>query len=173
MAGSLVVPRRVAEEDLADRVNAEVDRQIEESNLLLRELKAIDPHLTLVLVSDGADPDEFDYPGYWYIKKHIPGSVDALFPLAGPNGERLAPGPWILDELQAEDLWNPAVHRDKQEARRRLREARQRAKATEAEQRQDEMAVAYRAAMRVNGDGGMKRAASRMGAPKPSTEAAA
>jgi len=167
MPGGLMVPRRFAEEGFADQVNAEVDRQIEESKELLGQLQAVDPHLSLVLVAENADPDDWDYPGYWYLKKRIPGSVDAYFPLAGPNGERLVPGPWVLDELRAEDLWNPAVHRDKQDAKRRMREARERAKVTEAEQRQDEMAVAYRAAMRVNGDGGMRRNASRKGSPQP------
>lgn len=156
----LLIPRRVGEQEFADRINAEVDQQIEGARLLETELKAIDYSLSIVLVKDNADPDEFEYPGYWYIRKRVPGSVDAYFPLVGDAGERLEPGPWVLDRLKAEDLWNPRVHRSKQEAREKLRAAKVRAKALRAEQRQDVMKETIRAAKRVRDDRGMTKSSA-------------
>jgi hypothetical protein len=168
----LLVPRRVAEEDFADRVNAEVDQQIESAGLLDAELKRIDPYLSIVLIGENADPDEFDYPGYWYIRKAIPGSVNEFFPLANPDGSRMYPDARVLDQLRAADLWNPRVHRSKQEAREKLRAAKVRQKKREAEQRQDEGLLAARAALRVAGDGGMtRRAWGRGGSRSPAAPA--
>jgi hypothetical protein len=162
--GSLLLPSRVAEEELAARIDAEAAQQVQESKLLLNELKAIDPTLTLVLVSEFADPQEYDYPGCWYLKKRIPDGPDEYFPLVDvETGRKLDPGLWVLDWLQAADLWNPRVHRSKKEAKEKLRTSRTRAKKLRAEQRQDEMGVAYRAANRVRGEGGMARRTDRKG----------
>lgn len=156
--GSLLLPSRLAEERAAEELQAEVDHMISESKVLERELRTIDPGLSVVLVSETADPQEFDYPGYWYIRKRMPIPPDEFFPLAdAETGRKLDPGLWVLDWLSGADLWNPRVHRDKKEAKEKLRTARTRAKKLRAEQRQDEMALAHRAAMRVNGDGGMVR----------------
>jgi hypothetical protein len=156
--GTLLLPSRAADERIAEQVDAEAREQIEESKLLLRELKSIDPSLTLVLVSEQADPQEYDYPGCWYIRKRMPIPPDEYFPIVDvETGRKLDPGLWVLDWLNEADLWNDRVHRDKQEAKEKLRASRTRAKKLLAEQRQDEMALARRAAMRVNGDGGMVR----------------
>lgn len=156
----LLVPRRVADARVADQINAEVDQQIEAAYSVLEpELKKIDPTLSVVLAKDSADPDEFDYPGYWYVRKRMTTPPDEFFPLVGPNGERLHPDLHCLDLFKAADLWNPRVHRDRQEARDRLRQARVRAKKLEAEQRQDEGLLAARAALRVAGSGGMRKRA--------------
>lgn len=163
--GSLYLPSKVADERAADELNAEVDRMVEGSKELLAELKSIDPTLSLVLVNEQADPQEFDYPGYWYIRKRMPIPPDEFFALADrETGAKLEPGLWILDWLNEADLYNPRIHRNKQEAKEKLRTAKTRAKKLRSEQRRDEMRVAWRAAMRVNGNGGMTRNASRKGA---------
>jgi hypothetical protein len=159
----LLVPRRVAEEDLAERVNAEVDAQIARAHEISKLLGSIDPHLSIVLAPENADHEEFEHPGYWYVRKRIPGSFDALLPLIGENGERLEPGPWVVDWLKARDLWDPRVFSSKKELKERLRTARTRAKQLESEQRRDEGAVAVRAARRVRGDYGMTHRTDRKG----------
>jgi hypothetical protein len=130
------------------------------------ELRRIDPSLEVAWVPEQAT--EFDNPGRWHLRKRIPGSFDEWWPLltdakdvaagrAREVGAYKAPGPWLLETLTANDMWNPRVHRSKQEARAKFREAKRRAKVTEAEQRQDEMALANRAARRIRGDSGMTR----------------
>jgi hypothetical protein len=151
----LILPESVAYAE----INAAMESQASEQEGLARrwtqELKRIDPTLSVEWVPEQAD--EFDYPARWHVRKRIPGSVDEWFPLVGPQGQYREPGAWILDEFQANDLWNPRVHRSKQEAKEKLRETKARAKKLASEQRVDEMALAHRAAMRVKGDGGMTR----------------
>ena len=57
MGRTLFLPKKAVDEEIAAQVQGEIDRQIEQSKLLLRELKAVDPNLTLVLVNENADPD--------------------------------------------------------------------------------------------------------------------
>lgn len=119
------------------------------------ELKRIDPSLSVEWVPEQAV--EFDNPGRWHVRKQIPGDFDEWWPLLGENGAYREPGSWLLEALTASDMWNPRVHRDKQEARERHRQAKVRAREREAEQRQDEMALANRAARRLRGDSGMTK----------------
>lgn len=155
----LILPQSVYAEEL----NAAMEAQAAEQEGLARqwtaELKRIDPTLSVEWVPEQAT--EFDYPARWHVRKRVPGSVDEWFPLVGDRGEYREPGSWILDAFQANDLWNPRIHRNRKEAKGRLREAKIRAKALEAEQRQDAMAEAVRAARRVRGDQGMTKRTDR------------
>jgi hypothetical protein len=159
----LLVPHSVAQDRLIEEVNAEVDKQIERGHEITRLLQTIDPNLSIVLAAEDADLEEFEYPGYWYVRKKIPGHFDAVLPLIGPDGERLEPGTWVIEWLDARDLWDPRVQRDRTALRHNVDTARRRAKELEAEQRQDEGRLALRAAARVKGDGGMTRNLSRKG----------
>lgn len=158
MASGLFLPASLAEEEQAAQINAEIEAQVDahvaEARTLARDLKHIDPSLEVVWVPEGADDPEL-VPARWHIRKRTPGSINAYIVLAGPNGEYREPGPWVLDWLQANDLWNPQVHRSRQEAKDRRREAKRRAKAREEEQRKDEMLLAGRAVRRLRGDSGM------------------
>lgn len=150
----LLVPASVAAEEEAAAINAEVDAQVTEARILADDLRRIDPTLSVVWVGENADDPEV-VPARWHIRKRIAGTIDAYIPIVGPDGEYREPGPWVLDWLQAADLWNPQVHRSRREAKDRHREAKLRAKAREEEQRKDEMMVAARAAQRIRGDSGM------------------
>ena len=138
----------------AEIINREIEEQLEaedsEARYWTKELQRVDPSIELRRASANADDAEL-LPGQWFIRKPIDGQVDAYIPL--PYGR--PPGSWILEWLAAGDLWNSRVHRDRKEAKRKLREARQRARKLRAEQRQDAMAEAVRAARRVRGDGNM------------------
>jgi len=123
---------------------------------LEKQLKAIDPSLSLIVAKPGSE-DVGLLPGRWHVRKEIPGAADEYWPLVGPNDEYRAPGAWVLEEFQANDLWNPRVHRDRKEAKRKLREARDRAKQLEAEQRVDEVEFNARAARRVRGESGLTK----------------
>jgi len=139
--------------------NAAMARQVQadadEARHWNEELKRIDPTLSLVFVPWNAT--EFDHRDCWQLKKEIPGEYDEYWPLLTEDEKYKAPGPWLLDALTANDMWNPRVHRSKQEARAKHRAAKERARAREAEQRQDEMALAHRAAKRLRGDSGFHK----------------
>jgi hypothetical protein len=150
----LLVPRSIAAEEQAAQINAEIDAQVTEARTLSDDLKRIDPTLSVIWVGENADDPEV-VPARWHIRKRIAGSIDAYIPLVGPGGEYREPGPWVLGWLQEADLWNPQVHRSRQEAKERHREAKIRAEKRADEQRRDEMLVAVRAAKRIRGDSGM------------------
>lgn len=139
---------------------AEQGRQIRAAEKRLlgfeRELKAIDPSLSLAFAPPGAD-DVGLLPGRWHVRKEVPNAPDEFWPLVGPDDSYREPGAWVLDEFQANDLWDRRVHRDKKEAKRKLREARVRAKRLEAEQRADEIAYNATVARRVRDERGLTK----------------
>jgi hypothetical protein len=152
------------------KANAQMEREavkdIAEAARWTEELRRIDPSLSVVWVPEQAV--NFDNPGRWHLRKEIPGDYDEWWPLltnaddvatgrAHAEGLYKPPGSWLLNALTASDMWNPRVHRSKQEARQKHREAKRRAKERETEQRRDEMALANRAARRVKGDRGLTR----------------
>jgi hypothetical protein len=149
---SLLLPASVE----AQQINAEIEEQLEaedsEARYWTKELQRVDPTVELRRASWQADDAELE-PGQWYIRKPVPGQVEAYIAL--PAGR--PPGAWILEWLSAADMWNPRVHRDRKETKRKLREAKHRADKLRAEQRKDVMAEAVRAAQRVRGDGGMTK----------------
>lgn len=134
----------------------QVESKVREVERLERELKSIDPSLSLIVAKPGSE-DVGLIPGRWHVQKSIPNAPDEFWPLVGPNDEYREPGAWVLEEFQANDLWDPRVHRTKQEARRKLREARVRAKRLEAEQRIDEVEYNAQAARRVKGEEGLRK----------------
>jgi hypothetical protein len=150
----LLLPPAAEAELINHEIAEQADEHMAEAVEWGKELKSIDPSLDLVWVGEAADDPELE-PGRWHIRKRIPGTVDAYIPLVGQDGAYRAPGAWMLEWLTAGDLWNPKVHRDKEEAKRKLGEARERARRLRAEQRQDHMAEAVRAARRIRDDRGM------------------
>lgn len=154
----LLLPRSVAEE--RDQINAERRAQVFRgyAEQWTKELQRVDPYLEVVRASDTpTDPDL--KPGGWYLLKRIPGSVDELIELPHP------PGPWIYPWLMQRDMWNSRIYRDKKAAKEKYRQAQNRAKAREREQRRDEMALALRAAERLRGDSGMTKRTDNKGKP--------
>ena len=116
-----------------------------------RELKRIDPGLSLVVAKPGSE-DTGLLPNRWHICKYVPDGPDEYWPLVGPDDSYREPGGWMLDELKASDLWDPRVFRDKKEARRKLHEAKVRAKELLREQAQDEYKASLTAMGRLRGD---------------------
>jgi hypothetical protein len=145
----------------ADQVESKV-REMEHWDT---ELKRIDPTLSLIVAKPGSE-DVGLLPGRWHVQKHIPNAPDEYWPLVGPHDEYREPGAWVLDEFNANDLWNPAVHRNKKEARQKIVEARARAKRLLAEQRIDEVEHNATAARRVRGDSGLSKRTDLKASPK-------
>lgn len=137
-------------------IEAQVDAKVGAVMHWEHELKRIDPSLSLVVAKPGSE-DMGLLPGRWHVVKTIPGAPDEYWPLVGPNDEYREPGGWILDEFTANDLWDSRVHRDKKETKRRLREARTRAKELAREQRADEMMLSYDASQRMRSEAGFEK----------------
>jgi hypothetical protein len=145
----------------AEQVEAKV-REVEHWD---QELKRIDPSLSLVVAKPGSE-DVGLMPGRWHVVKAIPNAPDEYWPLVGPNDEYREPGAWVLEEFKAADLWDGRVARDKKELKRKLREAKVRAKELLREQRTEEVEYQARAARRVRGESGLSKRTDLKASPK-------
>lgn len=151
----LILPERAEVATWKAEQAQQVKTRVREVEHWETELKRIDPSLSLVVAKPGSE-DEGLLPGRWHVRKEIPNAPDEYWPLVGPNDEYREPGAWILEEFKAADLWDGRVARDKRELKRKLREARVRAKRLEAEQRADEIAYNAAVARRVRDERGLK-----------------
>jgi len=153
---NLLVPESVEAERINAEIESQVDAQIQAAAYWNRELKRIDPGLSLVLGRENADDMDLR-AGYWAIRKKVPGSVDAYIVLQGPQGQYREPGAWMLEMLAANDMWNDRVRQDRKRIQRHIAEAKARARQTEKEQRMDEAELAMRAAKRLRGPEGFTK----------------
>ena len=134
-----------------------------EARLVERALQRLDPQLHLVFV--GEVPDDRLLPGlisnHWHVlvkaRKNVPDTMDYYWPLAGPNGEIVHPTMKLVDDMKAADLWRPGALRELRERHERQARAAEKAAELASEQRRDIIAVDWRAAKRVAGDGGIHR----------------
>lgn len=134
---------------------------------LERELRAIDDRLRVVFIEPRAGelhPRERGpglIPGRWHIKL-LTHPQNAYFPICGPDWQYREPELAVVEEMKARDLWRRGALEEirlgeEAEERRRNRQA-----LLEKEQREDEVALAYRAAKRVAGDRGEHHRHDRM-----------
>jgi hypothetical protein len=155
---SLLLPIAV-QEDAERRLQAEYEDAL--LGYWTQELQQIDPYLSMVKVHKCTHPDLV--PHCYHIRRKNPDGADSYWPLVDEEGERREPGAWMLEMLKANDMYNPRVHRSKQEAGERRRKARVRARELEAEQRLDEMTLAARAAMRMRSGTGFTKRTDKIG----------
>lgn len=104
-----------------------------------RELRALDPRLSLVLAAPHAEwPLR---PGFWHVKRdNFPMTDDTCIPIENPDGSYREPTADILDWLRARDLWRAENMRAARESYDREQTARDRANQDAADERQDELA---------------------------------
>jgi len=170
----LILPEIYEAEQINREIEQQVDEQIEVATRWNKELRRIDPGLSLVLGAQNAADTELR-AGYWHVRKRVPGSVDAYIVLQGPQGQYREPGAWMLEMLQGADMWNDRVRHERREIQRRVAEAKARAEQIEKEQRLDEAELAMRAAKRLRGPEGfekrtdLKGHASRSARPRKDT----
>lgn len=146
----------------ARRAKMEASWQTPDSEALERELRDLDDRLRVVFIEPraGTLPPRMRgpglIPGRWHIKV-LAHPRNEYFPIAGPNWEYREPDLAVVEEMKARDMWKPGAldkrRRDEEQEERR----RARAALTEAEQREDEVALAWRSAKRVSGEGGLRR----------------
>jgi hypothetical protein len=101
-------------------------------------------------------------PGLWHVKL-LTHPRNAYFPIAGPDWQYREPDLAFVEELKARDLWRRGALEEIRKGEEEDERARIRQELLEAEQREDEVALAFRAAKRVNGEGGLFRRTDRKG----------
>lgn len=142
---------------------ARADRQAKD---LEKELRKLDPRFRVIFIDPEAGNNKPEarapgvIPGRWHLKL-ITSSINHYFPIAGPDREYRDPELAIVDEMKKRDLWRRGalekIRHDEEKEAERLR----RQEETEAEARIEQTTAAYRAAKRVNGDGGATKRTDR------------
>jgi hypothetical protein len=133
---------------------------------LERELRTIDDRLRVVFIEPRAGelhPRERGpgvVPGRWHVKL-LTHPQNAYFPICGEDWVYREPDLALVEELKKRDLWRRGALEEIRNAEEGAERARIRAELLEGEQREDEVALAYRAAKRVRGDGGEHRRTDR------------
>lgn len=133
---------------LPDRVRHQIEfeRQLEELNkrhdwlrYFDRELRALDPHLSLVRARENATEPGL-VPGFWHIKRDNPTTLPTFYPLRDEKGGFAEPSYSHLEMMRRNDLQKPGAFEDfvkRQEAGVRAEEKK---RELQAEERREEMA---------------------------------
>lgn len=135
---------------------------------LERELRLIDDRLRVVRISPRAGdlhPRERAsgvVPGRWHVKL-LTYPRNVYFSITGPNWEYREPDLAFVEELKSRDLWRRGALEEIRRGEEEDERARIRQEILEGEQREDEVALAFSAAKRVRGEGGLFRRTDRKG----------
>lgn len=154
----------------ARREKMETELDDPQAKALEHELRTIDDRLRVVFISPRAGelhPRERGpglIPGRWHIKL-LTQPQNAYFPICGPNWEFREPELAVVEEMKARDLWRRGALEEIRKGEEAEERARIRQASLEKEQREDEVALAYRAAKRVPGDRGEHHRHDRKGDP--------
>jgi len=146
-----------------ERMRAWKTQADEQARQLEKELKELDPLFEVDFVDPAAanNPNQEKalgiVPGRWHIIRTNPEGVNTWFPICGPNKAYRDPELSIVEEMKKADLWRPGALQELRDSQMKELEAKERQRELEHEQRSDEVALAYSAAKRVNGDGGMTK----------------
>lgn len=137
-----------------------VDRGTTAARAFNEALKSMDPHLSCVWVK-AIDPELLPpgtLPGRWHVcRNNPPPAVATFIPITTPDGGYRDPGVDVLEELHRRDLHRPGALEEALERGRVQTRTREKAKALETEQRQDELKSDFKAAKRVAGEGGLRK----------------
>lgn len=138
-----------------------VDEHIGRAHALDRELKAIDPLLSLVWIKEGADEPGL-MPARWHVKRSNPGTLDTYMPITGPGGQYREPDSAVADQLRARDLWRDDVQRALRKHKVDKAEALKRAELEARAAKKEEFATRVKAIQSpaINYDGDRKWKAS-------------
>lgn len=139
----LWVPPRVSRElrDATERHKREVLEAARRDATLDywdRELKKIDPALTIIKAVDDARVPGLK-AGYYHIVREVENGPPSILPIVGENGEFVEPTSRILDLLRAGDLQNPRAMAERRRRDDAAERAREKARQDGHEERVEEM----------------------------------
>lgn len=150
----------------AVRAKMESSLATPDSEALERELRELDDRLRVIFVDPRAGelpPAQRGpglIPGRWHLKL-LTHPRNEYFPITGPDWEYREPELAIVEEMKARDLWRRGALEEIRKAEDDEERLVARAALLDREQGEDEVALAYRAAKRVRGDGGEHRRTDR------------
>lgn len=161
----------ISREQRMRAINARLEQMEEQGDdsrgqALEREMRLLDDRFRVVKISPRAGelhPSARGpgvIPGRWHLKL-LSHPRNAYFPIAGPNWEYREPDLAVAEEMKERDLWRAGALEEIRKAEEAEDRARLRAALLDKEQGEDEVALAYRAAKRVRGDGGEHRRTDR------------
>ena len=104
-----------------------------------RELRALDPYLSLVKASESATEPGL-IPGYWHVKRANPTEMDSYYPLRGDEGEFVEPGSEHLELMRKNDLQRPGAFQEFQARHKAVEDEMKARKADQARERVESMA---------------------------------
>lgn len=102
------------------------------------ELQRIDPRMKMVKAHDHVAAGSPMKAGYYHIILESPGHPTTILPLEYDNGEYREPGSWIFPYLEEQDMWNDRAIRASRNRQQRIREAAERQRARESQDRVNE-----------------------------------
>jgi hypothetical protein len=142
----IVIPQVVAEnQELEKRLEA-VTAARERGEFLKwfdRELKDIDPKLSLVKATEGADLPGL-IPGYWHVKRENDATVDSYLPIHGPDGEFMEPHSGVFRDLRRADLHRTGALQDIRDRHARKARDRERLRSVWRNDKKQEFAERYK-----------------------------
>lgn len=149
--GGVALPRSVESEVMREQsqLALELYEITGKMEYYSRELKQIDPHLSVILAKPNTTVLGLK-PNFYHIVRLRPGSPAYIKPVEGPNGEWRDLDSSIFDMVAEEDLWNDRTQRDKREKARKADEARIRQRQREAMDRAREFDERLKSALNTS-----------------------
>lgn len=147
------LPPKVSRELVQERARRSADillegRTDEICRQFNRELRLIDPYLEMLFF--GADCRvQGAVPSRYHLSRRSPDAPATLIAITGPNGEFVEPSSAIFAKLAEGDLWSSNAVRERERMVREAERARDRKRAREAEERQEEIKDRMNAAFRT------------------------
>ena len=151
----LWVPPRVTNEDRDATLAREaeinsVSRVDETCDRFNKELRDIDPYLSMRYFPEGLPMPYGAVPGRYHLTYKPPVGPSTLISLSGPHGEFVQPTSGVFRILAEMDLQSSQSNRERERKARQAEEARARMKRREDEDRQEEIKDRMNAAFRTS-----------------------
>lgn len=113
-----------------------------------KELRQIDPDLQLVKANEDTRLPELR-PGYWHVLRRNAAAPVTVIPVQGPNGEYREPDSSLFEELRRGDMWSNRSEAERKRTMRKLKQAEERQRDREREERIDEAVERLRSKSRL------------------------
>jgi hypothetical protein len=114
------------------------------------ELQRIDPKLEMVRAPGRVSIDSGLKPNYYAVIRWNDGAPPSVIVIQGPNGEFVEPDSGVFEMLRRNDLWDPGNRRLVEQRRELARQAGERQKIRDREERREEMRDRLNAATRTS-----------------------
>jgi len=142
--------RRMADEVAQDRAEIMAEYRELQGQLAFwtRELRTrlSEPHLKVVKAHDQVGPGSPMKAGYYHVLLEAPGHPTTVMPVENPDGSFRELDSRVYDMMEENDLWNDRARAAGRERGRKLKEAAERQRARESQDRVNEYNERWKAA---------------------------